>query len=435
VDAEGNGCSLINSNYMGFGTGIVPEVGGRQGGGCSRAVLLAAFWSVSALWGCECGRLFDVRAVCFAQRPAPWRLHASPKCAAAARSAADAPRPSRRTAADARAAASPSRTAATTSPSTRPTPTAWAPASGRTTPSCPPSSPRWGRHARARAFASARARCCCAASPRRGPMPEESTRPLRIGRTAPCRIGCCASSARPPPRPSARTAQSAPAHAARAPSPASAGRGRQEAAAGRHRRRGGHGAAPGPSAGGAWSSRAAFIRGPLRRALLRAAMGDPKQPAQRTPHDPTHPLPTHHQSPNPSTQPTTQPPNQPNQPNQPNHPKRTAAAPPPAPQVLSNILDLGMDPQSALDAPRFCVDRADSTVGAASVAESHVFLEEVCGEGRGVRPCLQPLCLLFGALCIVGLHPSVFWLHVGAPSQAGGLSPGGLGLGPVHMQH
>lgn len=38
-----------------------------------------------------------------------------------------------------------------------------------------------------------------------------------------------------------------------------------------------------------------------------------------------------------------------------------------------------MDPQSALDAPRFCVDGADSTVGAASVAASALLLEEGVG--------------------------------------------------------
>jgi gamma-glutamyltranspeptidase/glutathione hydrolase len=35
-----------------------------------------------------------------------------------------------------------------------------------------------------------------------------------------------------------------------------------------------------------------------------------------------------------------------------------------------------MDPQSALDAPRFCVEGADSTAGPVSVARSTLFLEE-----------------------------------------------------------
>lgn len=40
------------------------------------------------------------------------------------------------------------------------------------------------------------------------------------------------------------------------------------------------------------------------------------------------------------------------------------------------MLDLEMDPQAALDAPRFCVDRLDSAVGPRSVLSSYVLLEE-----------------------------------------------------------
>lgn len=44
--------------------------------------------------------------------------------------------------------------------------------------------------------------------------------------------------------------------------------------------------------------------------------------------------------------------------------------------MVLNLLDLGMDPQAALDAPRFCVDRLDSAVGPRSALNSYVLLEE-----------------------------------------------------------
>eukprot|EP00878_Enallax_costatus_P014464 GHUV01015128.1.p1 GENE.GHUV01015128.1~~GHUV01015128.1.p1 ORF type:complete len:652 (+),score=151.84 GHUV01015128.1:282-1958(+) len=44
-------------------------------------------------------------------------------------------------------------------------------------------------------------------------------------------------------------------------------------------------------------------------------------------------------------------------------------------QLVLNMLDLEMDPQAALDAPRFCVDKLDSAVGPRSVLSSQVLLE------------------------------------------------------------
>eukprot|EP00879_Flechtneria_rotunda_P004254 GHRR01004503.1.p1 GENE.GHRR01004503.1~~GHRR01004503.1.p1 ORF type:complete len:608 (+),score=203.40 GHRR01004503.1:170-1993(+) len=45
-------------------------------------------------------------------------------------------------------------------------------------------------------------------------------------------------------------------------------------------------------------------------------------------------------------------------------------------QLLFNLLELGMDPQAALDTPRFCIDGLDSAIGPTSALESYVLLEE-----------------------------------------------------------
>lgn len=45
-------------------------------------------------------------------------------------------------------------------------------------------------------------------------------------------------------------------------------------------------------------------------------------------------------------------------------------------QVLSNMIDYGMEPQAALNAPRFSIEGVDSAYGPACVEHSHVALEE-----------------------------------------------------------
>jgi gamma-glutamyltranspeptidase/glutathione hydrolase len=52
-------------------------------------------------------------------------------------------------------------------------------------------------------------------------------------------------------------------------------------------------------------------------------------------------------------------------------------------QLLINLLDHGLDPQAALDAPRWLIDRLDSAVGPASVAASHVLLVSLLCSGWG----------------------------------------------------
>lgn len=45
-------------------------------------------------------------------------------------------------------------------------------------------------------------------------------------------------------------------------------------------------------------------------------------------------------------------------------------------QVISNILDYGLDPQAALDFPRFCIDGVDTARGAATLAGARLLLEQ-----------------------------------------------------------
>jgi hypothetical protein len=54
-------------------------------------------------------------------------------------------------------------------------------------------------------------------------------------------------------------------------------------------------------------------------------------------------------------------------------------------QLLLQVLVSGADPQAALDAPRFCIDRLDSSVGPASVQDSYLLLVRGVFGGGGSR--------------------------------------------------
>uniref|UniRef100_A0A7R9XNL0 Gamma-glutamyltransferase n=1 Tax=Polyblepharides amylifera TaxID=1486889 RepID=A0A7R9XNL0_9CHLO len=103
-------------------------------------------------------------------------------------------------------------------------------------------------------------------------------------------------------------------------------------------------------------------------------------------------------------------------------------------QVLSNMLDLGMDPQAALDAPRFKVDGVGDSASPADVATSQVSLEEgfsadVVDEfeafGHNVRwPVANHERELFGRGQIIARDPTTGVLWGGSDPRADGLAMG-----------
>lgn len=52
-------------------------------------------------------------------------------------------------------------------------------------------------------------------------------------------------------------------------------------------------------------------------------------------------------------------------------------------QVMSHMIDFGLDPQAALDQPRWCIGGVGSERGAGSMLDATVAVEEGCGGGDG----------------------------------------------------
>ncbi|KAK3232581.1 hypothetical protein CYMTET_57085 [Cymbomonas tetramitiformis] len=103
-------------------------------------------------------------------------------------------------------------------------------------------------------------------------------------------------------------------------------------------------------------------------------------------------------------------------------------------QVINNMLDYSMDPQAALDAPRFCVEGVGDTASAEDVARSKVLVEEGISEevkaeleGMGhtiTGPLTGYSRQVFGRGQIIKRDPETGTLWGGSDPRADGLAIG-----------
>lgn len=94
-------------------------------------------------------------------------------------------------------------------------------------------------------------------------------------------------------------------------------------------------------------------------------------------------------------------------------------------QVLSNMIDYGMDPQTALDAPRFCIK--DGTAGGAVAVEDGIdpaVVAELAAMGHDVSLTKDYERFLFGRGQIISRDPASGVLCGGSDGRADGCAFG-----------
>ncbi|KAF8057757.1 ywrD [Scenedesmus sp. PABB004] len=105
-------------------------------------------------------------------------------------------------------------------------------------------------------------------------------------------------------------------------------------------------------------------------------------------------------------------------------------------QLLASLLELGLDPQDALDAPRFCIDGLDSAIGPASVLGGALLLEDgfaahvrdaLAARGHAVRVRAGRARSVFGKGAIIVRDAATGVLAGGADPRGDGSRPGAGG--------